>query len=128
MRQGVVHLEAGGELAGVLPLGPAEQIHILAFAHAQHDNLRAGVHDGLEYAFHQVQTLLAGEAADHADHRDVGIHGQAELLLQQQLVLDLLIEGFGGVVLLDHRIGLRIVFHGVDAVQDAAEVIQAGAQ
>ena len=126
--QHVVHLEVGGHLLGVLPLGPAEQVHIAALAHAQHHQLGAGVHDLRQHALHQVQALLAGQAGDHGDHRDIGVHGQAQLALQRQLVLDLGVEAVGGVVLHQRGVLLRVILLGVDAVEYAAEVVNPAAQ
>ena len=126
--QGAVHLKAGGQLAGVLPLRPAEQIHIPVLAHAQHHHLSAGVHNGIQHPVHQVQALLPRQPGNHGNEGRFCVFGQVQLPLQRQLVLHLQLHRFGGVVALDHGIGSRVVFLGIDAVQDAHQIPRPGPQ
>ena len=124
----VVHRKARRQTARVLALRPGEQVGVLRFAHAQHDQLDAGVHQLADDALDQVKALLIGQAGDDAHDRRIRVDVQAQLLLQLLLAVLLAAQVIRIVVRVDHRILRRIVIVHVDAVEDAGELALACAQ
>ena len=128
VRQLVVHLEARRDASRIGRLGPLEQIGVLGVAHAQHDQLEAGIHQLADDALDQIQALLVRQTRDHADERRLGVDGQAQLALQALLAVFLAAQGEGAVVGVDHGILLGVIVVHVDAVEDAHQVVAARAQ
>ena len=128
VRQLVVHLEARGHASRIGRLGPLEQIGVLGVAHAQHDQLEAGIHQLADDALDQVQALLVRQARDHADDRRIGVDGQAQLALQALLTVLLAAQRERAVVGVDHGILFRVVVVHVDAVENATQMAAARAQ
>ena len=128
MGQRAVHLEARGYLSGILLLGPAEQVHVLGVAHAQHHQLHLFIHDLADHPVHQVQALLVTQAADDGDDGRFRLHIQAQFHLQRALA-----RRFSGKIVhcetgRDQRIVLGIVFAGIDAVEYAGQMVLLGAE
>ena len=128
VRQLVIHRKARGDAARILALRPGEEVRVLGLAHAQHDELDAGGHEFADDALDEVEALLVGQAGDDAHDGDQGIHGEAQLLLEFLLAVLLAAEVVGIVLRVDHRVLLRRVLVDVDAVEDAGQLVAAGAQ
>ena len=128
VRQLVIHLEARGHAARILLLRPAEQVDIAAFAHAQYHQLYVFFHDLADHMIHQIQALLRGQAAHHADDGHAGIKRQAQTLLQGGLALGAAGQILGAVRGGDQGIGCRIILLHVNAVEHARERIAPCAQ
>ena len=78
-------------------------------------------------AEHEVEPLLRGEAADHAEQRRIGAHGQAEFGLQCGLAARLAAELGRAVACRDAGVGCRVPDRAVDTVEHAAHVGAAAA-
>ena len=126
--QRAVHLEAGGYPAGVLLLGPAEQVHILGIAHAQHHQLHVFIHDFADDPVHQVQALLIAQAADDGDDGRFRLHIQAQFHLQGALAFGLAAQIVHRVTGGNEGIVFGVVLHHVDAVEHAGQVVPLGAE
>ena len=123
MRQAEVHRITGGDTAGVVLFRPAEQVDVAAVAHAQHHQLDILAHDIGNHVIHQVKPLLAGQAADNADDRHIRPDFQAQLLLQGALVDCFGRHVVGGIGGFNHLVAGGIELRGVDAVEDACQVV-----
>ena len=128
MGQLVVHAEAGGELMRIAVGCLGEDAGQLRIAGAQQHDLCAGLHQLGQNCCDQIQALLAGQTADHADHRNVAVLLQAQLALQHDLILGLVLEVGREVVDPDVLVVAGSVIIVVNTVQDADQVVLAGAE
>jgi len=120
VRQVIVHHEARGNPARVVLLRPAEEVDIARLAQAQADQLQVFTHDVGDDIVHQVQALLAAQAADYADEGHLGAQFKAQLLLQRALVDRLagqILRGVGGS---DALVIGRVKLTHIQAIEDAA--------
>ncbi len=128
MGQGMVHRKARGHLALVFTFCPGEQVHIAAFAHAQDHQLHVLLEQIADDVVHQVQALLIAQTAHHADDRHVGVHVQAQLLLQVGLADGLALQIVSGVGRGNALVDGGVVVHHVDAVEHAKDLMLAGTE
>ena len=126
--EGRVHHKAGGHPAGVILLGPAEEVHIAGLPHAQAHELDILVHDVGDHIVHQVQALLVAQPCDHGHNGHVRPQSQAHLLLQGALAGGLARKVFGVVPGRNLVVGCGVILLHVNAVEDARQVVVARAQ
>src|SRR5581483_667077 len=123
-----IEAQEGPHLVWIVSFQPAQQLGIVLVANSEHDELNALAQQCLSDGSEQVEPLLRAEAADHAHQRHLGINRQRCLALQGQLVLSPPFQVLEIVVHWNVRIGGRIEYRRIDAIENAEETILALAE
>ena len=124
----MVHGKPGRNSSLVFAFGPAEQIEVSAFAHAQHDHLYILTHDVGDHVVHQIQAFLIAQTTHHADHRHIVPHVQPQLFLQLLFTGRFALQMIHAEVFRNQLVRLRVVSFHVNAVQHAFQVCLACAE
>ena len=97
-------------------LGLEEHLLIPPVALAQHDQSYIVLQDIVQHSFDQIQTLLVGQSANHADNRRILVAFQSAQRQQIGLIFLLSCHTTRGIVLGKCRIGCRIERRHIDTV------------
>ena len=128
--QGAVVGDEGADSLGEVLLQLAEVALILPLARTQHHELCLGVdlQHVTEHTRDDVHALMGGEAGDNRHDGGVLVLGEAVLLLEGQLILDLTRHVLGGEGEGDLGVGGGVVVDLIDAVEDTADLAAVAGQ
>ena len=128
VRRGFVVADARGEPGRHAAMPPRAFACEFGLAGAKHDQLHRQARQFRQGIECDIEALLRHQSADHADQRNVAAFRQTESALQHALVFRLAGEARSRIRLGETRVVRGIPFHGVDAIEDAAEYRGAVAQ
>ena len=111
------------------PLGAAHKVLIFGVARAEeHERHVLAVHELVEHALHQVEALLRRHARDHGDDGRVRADLETELPAQRGAAGGLAAQVVGGVGRGDAAVVRGVKDGGVDAVEDAGQLVLPGVE
>ena len=122
MGEGFVKTDAHRHPVRVSRRGGAKKLFILRRAAAEQNDLNIALHQHVENALHQIESLLRCEARDHADNRRITLIWKAEHASELFLAGALSREAVFAVVMGEIRIHPGIPLVVIDAVQNAHEI------
>ena len=129
VRQRLVVADVGAQAALVPPLGAAHKVLIFGVARAEeHERHVLAVHELVEHALHQVEALLRRHARDHGDDGRVRADLETELPAQRGAAGGLAARVVGGVGRGDAAVVRGVKDGGVDAVEDAGQLVLPGVE
>ena len=129
VRQRLIVANVGAQAALVPPLGAAHEVLVFGVAGAEeHERHVLAVHELVEHALHQVEAFLRRHARDHGDDGRVRADLKPELPAQRGAAGGLAAQVVGGVGRGDAAVVRGVKNGGVDAVEDAGQLVLPGVE
>jgi len=129
VRQCLVVADVGAQAALVPPLGAAHEVLVFGVAGAEeHKRHVLLIHELVEHALHKVEALLRRHARDHGDDGRVRADLEPELPAQRGAAGGFTTQVVGGVGRGDAAVVRGVKNGGVDAVEDAGQLVLPGVE